>query len=85
MREVLIPVGLSALFVATLIGGGMFLDSRAKPPHDPKPYPAEIRVLVGTGCEGPSDIAVAWEEDMLPRCDRIEAHVVSNETISEGG
>lgn len=33
-------------------------------------------VLVGQGCEGKSDIAVALEEDMLPICERIDVHEV---------
>lgn len=36
----------------------------------------ETTVLVGTGCEGHSTIAVAYEEDRLPRCAVIERHVV---------
>lgn len=35
-------------------------------------------VLVGEGCEGPSSIAVATEEDRLPRCTRIEVHEVAH-------
>lgn len=34
-------------------------------------------VLVGRGCEGPSAIAVAVEEDILPRCQLIERHNVA--------
>lgn len=33
-------------------------------------------VLVGQGCEGKSDVAVAIEEDMLPICERIDVHEV---------
>ena len=35
------------------------------------------RVLVGTGCEGPSSIAVAIEEDYLPICDAIDSYPVA--------
>lgn len=34
-------------------------------------------VLVGTGCEGPSTVAVATAEDLLPRCEVIEVHTVA--------
>jgi uncharacterized membrane protein len=34
-------------------------------------------VLVGFGCESPSSIAVATEEDLLPRCAEIERHEVA--------
>lgn len=30
-------------------------------------------ILVGTNCDG-TRIAVAWEEDQLPRCQSIERH-----------
>lgn len=33
-------------------------------------------VLVGQGCEGPSAIAIALEEDMLPKCKTIDAHIL---------
>lgn len=36
------------------------------------------RVVVGVGCEGPSRIAVALEEDMLPRCAVVEGHWVED-------
>lgn len=40
--------------------------------------PTELsRVLVGTGCDGPSPIAVAIEEDLLPACEAIEVHQVA--------
>jgi hypothetical protein len=35
------------------------------------------KVLVGQGCEGPDPIAVALEEDLLPRCERIDRHEVA--------
>jgi hypothetical protein len=34
-------------------------------------------VLVGVGCDGPEPIAVAVEEDLLPRCESIEVHAVA--------
>ena len=34
-------------------------------------------VLIGTGCEGPTNIAVAREEDELPKCSSIERHVLA--------
>lgn len=34
-------------------------------------------VLVGTGCEGPSPIRLAFEEDDLPVCEAIERHDVA--------
>ena len=39
--------------------------------------PQFTQVLVGQGCEGPSDIAVAVEEDLLPKCQRIDVHEVA--------
>lgn len=33
-------------------------------------------ILVGQGCEGPSSIAVSYEEDRLPVCQRIDRHIV---------
>lgn len=34
------------------------------------------RVLVGTGCGGVSSIAIASEEDMLPKCRMVEVHIL---------
>lgn len=34
-------------------------------------------ILVGTGCEGPSSIAVAYDEDLLPRCAQIDVHDIT--------
>lgn len=39
--------------------------------------PQFTQVLVGQGCEGPSSIAVAVEEDLLPRCRQIDVHEVA--------
>jgi hypothetical protein len=39
----------------------------------------EETILVGTGCEGPSPIAVAREEDCLPYCADIQRHTLSTE------
>ena len=39
--------------------------------------PDGFAVLVGQGCEGPDPIAVAVEEDLLPRCERIDVHQVA--------
>ena len=36
----------------------------------------ERTVLVGAGCWGRSDVAVAHEEDELPLCARIERHAL---------
>lgn len=33
-------------------------------------------ILVGTQCEGPSSIAVAYDEDLLPVCDAIDVHEI---------
>lgn len=76
---------LAAGIVTLAVTAGGLIRANSQRPHDPGPVPVETRVLVGTGCEGPSDIAVAWEEDMLPRCDRIDVHTISNETTPEGG
>lgn len=43
-------------------------------PAEPK-YHAET-ILVGTGCVGEHDIAVAYEEDAMPTCEAIEVHYV---------
>ena len=39
--------------------------------------PQFTQVLVGQGCEGSSSIAVAVEEDLLPRCRQIDVHEVA--------
>ena len=39
--------------------------------------PQFSQVLVGQGCDGPDPIAVAVEEDLLPRCDHIDVHQVA--------
>lgn len=39
----------------------------------------EGRVLVGTGCEGGdlrNGVAIAFEEDTMPLCERIDVHIV---------
>lgn len=40
------------------------------------PEPLSPAVLVGLGCEGPDPVAVAFEEDRLPRCLTIERHAL---------
>jgi len=40
-------------------------------------YQASQTVLVGFGCESPSSVAVATEEDLLPKCAEIERHEVA--------
>jgi len=47
-------------------------DHAANDPHN-----APHTVLVGFGCESPSSVAVATEEDLLPRCAEIERHEVA--------
>lgn len=34
-------------------------------------------ILVGTQCEGPSPIAVAYDEDLLPICAAIDVHEIT--------
>ena len=44
--------------------------------EEPARVPYSGTVLVGTGCQGSSDIAVAYEEDALPVCKSIDIHIV---------
>lgn len=43
-------------------------------------YSSPDTILVGTGCQGESPIAVAYEESAMPECASIERHEVLPES-----
>lgn len=43
--------------------------------NTPQTAPRDM-ILVGTQCEGPSSIAVAYDEDLLPICAEIDVHEI---------
>lgn len=68
-----------ALGIGFVVGSAIFAIATIKYSPPVSAVRPSSEVLVGIGCEGPSFIAVAIEEDMLPRCASIEVHQVTQE------
>lgn len=80
MRDIIIALGFLAVFAV------LWVLTSVVESHDQRlvaieqaneRVPQFTQVLVGQGCEGPRDIAVAVEEDLLPKCQRIDVHEVA--------
>lgn len=53
---------------------GMAVGTAVAP--EPTPQRPADTILVGTGCNNEGGIAVAYEEDQLPTCERIDVHFI---------